>query len=511
MKAMCREEFTFVWRIENFIYCSHEGRLVLISPEFFPNAMRGTRWTLRLITSLFASDVFRTDCSDEYIACYLHRQSVDEGPENFTLNFEIAFLAWNGTILESSTVKEGEVYFKKNSQSINILIVKESEIFKEKIGIYIPQGNVTVRCRMWKHKKNDLTVRVSAVSRLCIEHVSFIQRFKKFSNSASSPVETFRIHPRNREMPMLLVSIMIKNESCSEGRIAIEMIVVERRDLHAFICKIFLLDKIGNKIQIGIVDTRYDLYNKTVLNAFLIFSKEQVIERKNEYLPNDVLSLKYEFCFASGVLFREIVQTEYDFHLISKVASTQDDFVISRTLSSDLISLYNNKTLCNVILETETKTFSAHEIVLCARSPVFKSMLTGGLKEAESKHIEIKDLEDETVDKMLYFLYTDSLQDLQWDTALNLYYAADKYDIQLLKVKCVSFLKSELSTSNASQVLILADMHRDSFLKSAALDYILLHDQEIFGSNAWEDLSKSNPQLLVETMLLKYSNNQHLL
>lgn len=504
MSIDAKDEFSYFWRIENFDYISTTERQTLVSPKFVPGTMQGTQWSLKLALNL---PIDRSSQPVEnHIACYLQRKLKDDGPENFTLNFEIAFLAWNGVVLGSTCVKKCEMFFKKNTRSSKMLAIKQSQVLKNKKEIYIPQGVFTIRCRMWGHQKNNFkTERIWAVNRICIERVSFIRKFEEFGVLWN--LKSLRVHPRDKEKPMMLVGTMIEDGSCLEDKISVKMIVVERKFLNKFLCKVFLLDNEGNKIQCGIVDAHCDLDERIVLNVPLLFSRKQLIDRKSEFLPDDALSLQFEFCFSNGTFYEEVTKTEYDAHLIPR-EQIRNDLDAPETLSADLISLYNDKILCDIELKTETKTFFAHKTVLCARSSVFRSMLTNGMRESRNKCIEIEDLKEETVDRMLHFLYTDSLEDVQWETAFNLYYAGEKYDIRLLKVICASFLKRKLSTSNAVNVLVLAEMHQDSNLKTSAVNFILLHDKEIFDSYAWEVLANSNPRLSVEVMLLRYNKYQ---
>ncbi|GFY72286.1 hypothetical protein TNIN_19051 [Trichonephila inaurata madagascariensis] len=103
---------------------------------------------------------------------------------------------------------------------------------------------------------------------------------------------------------------------------------------------------------------------------------------------------------------------------------------------------------------------------------------------------------------MLLYIYTAKLQDLQWDSACNLYAAADKYQILGLKSECFSFLKDNLTQDNACNLLIFADKHLDENLKSIIQDYILNH-KNIFHSNEWKHLMKTNVQLAVELLYRK--------
>ncbi|CAL1299508.1 unnamed protein product [Larinioides sclopetarius] len=170
----------------------------------------------------------------------------------------------------------------------------------------------------------------------------------------------------------------------------------------------------------------------------------------------------------------------------------------------DIKALYTNKSLTDVQLKTKTKAFPAHKMVLCARSPVFKRMMTNDMKEKNSNCIEIGDMGDDVIQQLLLFLYSDNVENLQWEMATQLYYAADKYEVGRLKEVCSSFLLENLTPTNAGELLLLADTHSDGDLKKLTEDFILEHEKEVFGSKEWDRLMETNSQLAGKTMQLKY-------
>lgn len=48
---------------------------------------------------------------------------------------------------------------------------------------------------------------------------------------------------------------------------------------------------------------------------------------------------------------------------------------------------------CDVTFEVDGETFSAHKLVLAARSPVFRAQLFGPLRDRNTDRIEIEDME----------------------------------------------------------------------------------------------------------------------
>ncbi|KAF8777732.1 TD and POZ domain-containing protein 4 [Argiope bruennichi] len=181
------------------------------------------------------------------------------------------------------------------------------------------------------------------------------------------------------------------------------------------------------------------------------------------------------------------------------------------TFLEDLKCLYQSQIVSDIKIKTTCTTFSAHKIVLSSLSSKFKEMFTTDLKDKPTDFIEIKDLDDDIVLRMLLFFYTESLDDVQWDMAMKLYHAADVYQIQRLKFKCSSFLLENLIVSNVGDLLLLAHDHHDNKLKSVVADYICIYDEEIFNSDEWAAFSEAYFQLAFETMRIKYKKNKKFL
>ncbi|CAL1284123.1 unnamed protein product [Larinioides sclopetarius] len=174
------------------------------------------------------------------------------------------------------------------------------------------------------------------------------------------------------------------------------------------------------------------------------------MDKKDEYLPNDELSLIRECAFSTGIEFEKIIETQVEQPVATlkqncKNTSNKDSYnaaeklLACTTASEDMKAIYVNQCLTDVELKTETKKFLAHKIVLCARSSVFRAMLTNDMKEKNTDCIQVDDLENHIVQQLLLFLHSDNLENLQLGSAIKLYYVGDKYAIERLKVLCSYF------------------------------------------------------------------------
>ncbi|GBN59936.1 hypothetical protein AVEN_35938-1 [Araneus ventricosus] len=132
-------------------------------------------------------------------------------------------------------------------------------------------------------------------------------------------------------------------------------------------------------------------------------------------------------------------------------------------------------------------------------------MFTSDMKERDSDCVDISDINADTLSRFLLFIYTDTIADIEWQSAMELYFVADKYQIDSLKLKCSTFLKSNVQPSNCCDLLLLSDMHQDADLKQFVQDFIIRRDQDIFGSEEWRNFMANHVQLAADTMYLKYA------
>ncbi|GFQ89953.1 TD and POZ domain-containing protein 5 [Trichonephila clavata] len=177
------------------------------------------------------------------------------------------------------------------------------------------------------------------------------------------------------------------------------------------------------------------------------------------------------------------------------------------SLREDIGSLCCRDVLSDMKLRTNTATIPVHTQILGARSSVFRAMFANDMKEKTQGCVDVTDLDDDTVRRMLLFMYSDKLEDLQWESASQLYAASDKYDIASLRSKCSAILQAKLSPTNACQILSLADAHHDKALKKTIQKHIVKQGETIFSSEEWKLFMKANIHLAAETMHLKWNKD----
>nr|XP_020160247.2 BTB/POZ and MATH domain-containing protein 2-like [Aegilops tauschii subsp. strangulata] len=156
--------------------------------------------------------------------------------------------------------------------------------------------------------------------------------------------------------------------------------------------------------------------------------------------------------------------------------------------------------------------FLAHRVVLAARSSVFKAELLGVMKEKANNLVEIKEMEADVFRCLLHFIYTDSLPDLQNMAsnqgearqnvvmASHLLVAADRYNVERLKLICEHKLCSNIDTNMVATSLALAEQHSCKRLKEACLRFLASPSnlEAMMASDGYEHLKRSCPSALKE-------------
>ncbi|XP_062494026.1 kelch-like protein 3 isoform X4 [Pezoporus occidentalis] len=72
--------------------------------------------------------------------------------------------------------------------------------------------------------------------------------------------------------------------------------------------------------------------------------------------------------------------------------------------------LRSKRLLCDVVIVAETVEMEAHRVVLAACSPYFCAMFTGDMSESKAKKIEIKDVDGQTLRKLIDYIYTAEIE-----------------------------------------------------------------------------------------------------
>lgn len=125
----------------------------------------------------------------------------------------------------------------------------------------------------------------------------------------------------------------------------------------------------------------------------------------------------------------------------------------------------------------------AHKVVLAAWSPVFRAMFYGGLKE--KSEVKIIDFCPTVFQKMIDFMYHDELKFGSLVEAVEVYLAADKYDVSLLESVVETYLCSVLQVANCCEILDLILPFPLRRTKRACFQLIIDHTKQVIESQGF--------------------------
>ncbi|GIX78202.1 uncharacterized protein CDAR_509001 [Caerostris darwini] len=456
-----RAPFTFIWTIDNF---SPQTCLNLFSPSFTVESMGNTRWYIDL------------EEHDEFGCSLVREGNKDTGPKSIEIDFEIAVLADNGSVLISE--KGHDVFKKKPYRTYSYLFELDDPLW-EKWRKVSSRDILTIRCRMWKTHGQKRVRSTSAdmcfaCSKLRVEQNSFIWSVRDFSSLLVRQQKILSWQSPTNEEPKISLDLHLYEYKNKEEVIIYPTLEKGRDCNYAISFSISVLDARGREVDC-LIDRRRMEYPKETYLCSSIISKSKLIANKDLFLKNDVLLLRCTFMIGKGFISKPV---EYSYStssgkanklnmnvnkssisygmrktfknirdkLFSRIPSAidliesksetsneeeKDHFTFScasRSLKNALKGLFEDGVLSDAVLRTGEEFFPIHRNIVSARSPVFRRMFDKEMKENEL--IDVPDLDADTLRNLLLFLYTETVKDLQWQNASQLFKAAHLYQIR---------------------------------------------------------------------------------
>ena len=181
--------------------------------------------------------------------------------------------------------------------------------------------------------------------------------------------------------------------------------------------------------------------------------------------------------------------------LLSEVSrgDTEEQVSIAKCLEDSYID--GQFTDCVIICQG--REFKCHKVVLAGRSPVFNAMFTHDMEESRSGRIEIKDLDVDTMDSMLSYIYSGKIGHMDGKEGMLLA-AGEKYNLPGLKALCENVLSRDMNIDNVLDMLLVADLHKAANLKALALKFIVENAQEIVSQDDCSKKLEKFPSILFD-------------
>ncbi|XP_062108472.1 BTB/POZ and MATH domain-containing protein 2-like [Humulus lupulus] len=257
--------------------------------------------------------------------------------------------------------------------------------------------------------------------------------------------------------------------------------------------------KVHSHFERALESGPYTLKYRGSMWGYKRFFKRSLLET-SDYLKDDCLSIK---CCVG------VVKSYTEGPKVYSIAVPPPD------ISKHFGNILQSERGSDVSFEVDGEVFAAHKLVLAARSPVFRAQLFGPLKDKNTHHIKVEDIEAPVFKALLHFIYWDALPDMEELVGLNtkwastmmaqhLLAAADRYALERLRLLCEAKLCEDISINTVATTLALAEQHHCFQLKDVCLKFVALPEnlKAVMETDGFEYLKESCPSVLTE--LLQY-------
>ncbi|KAJ8338509.1 hypothetical protein SKAU_G00374750 [Synaphobranchus kaupii] len=150
--------------------------------------------------------------------------------------------------------------------------------------------------------------------------------------------------------------------------------------------------------------------------------------------------------------------------------------------------LRSKKMLCDVLLVAEDIEVPAHKVVLASCSPYFCAMFTADMSESKAQRVEIRDVDGQTLRKLVDYIYTAEIEVTE-DNVQVLLPAASLLQLMDVRHACCDFLQTQLHSTNCLGIRAFADLHACTQLLNQAHAYAEQHFSEVMLGEEFLSLS----------------------
>ncbi|GIY77609.1 speckle-type POZ protein B [Caerostris darwini] len=237
----------------------------------------------------------------------LWRMSDSKGPRSIKIDCECALLTADGWVAGKYSFIEEEV--SKNERVFFDSSTPTCGISADELESFFPNGNLTVRCKMWKccgEINNDGYC--TARTHVGVEKKSSIWSIRNFSTLEKGNELTYKINstPNDNSIVTLKFSVSGADERLQVNIIPSDSAVESR----SFSIKLSVLDSNGDAVTCGEAEFLFGTLVKES-KCLLTFTKKDIMRKKSQYLRDDVLSLLYECNISNGLVYKEIENINY--------------------------------------------------------------------------------------------------------------------------------------------------------------------------------------------------------
>uniref|UniRef100_A0A8C7VNN4 Kelch-like protein 3 n=1 Tax=Oncorhynchus mykiss TaxID=8022 RepID=A0A8C7VNN4_ONCMY len=169
--------------------------------------------------------------------------------------------------------------------------------------------------------------------------------------------------------------------------------------------------------------------------------------------------------------------------------------------------LRSKKMLCDVLLVAGNIEVPAHKLVLASCSPYFCAMFTGDMSESKAQQVEIRDVDGQTLRKLVDYIYTAEIEVTENNVQVLLP-AASLLQLMDVRQVCCEFLQSQLHSTNCLGIRAFADLHTCTQLLNQSHAYAEQHFSEVMLGEEFMGLSLQQVCSLISSDKLTVSTEE---
>jgi BTB/POZ domain len=232
-------------------------------------------------------------------------------------------------------------------------------------------------------------------------------------------------------------------------------------------CSITLVSKkcetnIRTEVSLIIKEQKYETQRRTFRQLSTIW------ETTLWKIKREDLQYTMQYLTENDVFWIELQIEEWTKETITVTNSSCTETAVRHPIDSKMTKLWTDQAFTDVTLECQGEKFLGHKLVLATVSPVFEAMFKEGTKENQDNYVNIEDMDSDVFEAFLRYLYTGQVDKLD-GIFMDLFAAADKYDVAPLREICIRHMATNISVDNAIDVLTLAERHTIEPTKSVAM------------------------------------------
>lgn len=155
----------------------------------------------------------------------------------------------------------------------------------------------------------------------------------------------------------------------------------------------------------------------------------------------------------------------------------------------EMLKMWEDDLLTDVILEVEDQEFKCHRLTLAACSPYFHAMFSSGLVESHQDRISIGGIDAASMKLILEYAYSAEIE-INEDNVQGLMLAVNMFQINNLRDACARFLEHHVTVGNCIGIYFFAAAHDCNNLQEQSKKLVCDRFNQVFKEEEFLSLSK---------------------